>query len=102
MYVHVPASFREKETMSPAKELEVRRLSYDPSLREKEPLSQLTVKEYKVWKDAICGAAPYRPREAAQHSQRLQAYVEAAAARAAEQLEPGLRKQLCEALGLQL
>jgi hypothetical protein len=44
----------------------------------------------------------YRPKEASEHSQRLQAYVEAAAARAAGQLEPGLKKELPEVLGLQL
>jgi hypothetical protein len=45
-------------------------------------------------------APQYRPKEAARHSQRLQAYVEAAAARAAGQLEPGLKRELYEALGL--
>jgi hypothetical protein len=55
-----------------------------------------------VAKETLKSAATYRPREAAEHSQRLQAYVEAAAARAGGQLDPGLRKELYEALGLQL
>jgi hypothetical protein len=60
----------------------------------------LTAQEHKTRTDAIYAAAAYRPKEAAQHSQRLQAYVETAATRAAGQLDPGLKKELCEALGL--
>jgi hypothetical protein len=49
---------------------------------------------------AVKGAFAYRPKEAAQHAQRLQAYVASAAARAGGQLEPGLKKELYEVLGL--
>jgi hypothetical protein len=88
--------------MSATPELEVQAIEFDQGLYEKEPLFHLTAHEHKVWRDTMCGAAPYRPKEAAQHSQRLQAYVEAAAARAAGQLEPGLKKELFEVLGLPL
>jgi hypothetical protein len=56
----------------------------------------------QVVKETLKSAAAYRPKEAAQHSQRLQAYMEAAAARAAGVLEPGLKKEMYEALGLPL
>jgi hypothetical protein len=55
---------------------------------------------FQMMAETIHAAAGYRPKEAAQHSQRLQAYVEAAAARAAGQLEPGLKKELYQALGM--
>jgi hypothetical protein len=54
----------------------------------------------QVWVDTLEAASRYRPKEASEHSQRLHAYVEAAAARAAGQLEPGLKKELYEALRL--
>jgi hypothetical protein len=50
--------------------------------------------------EALDGVAVYHPKEAAKHAQRLQAYVAAAAAKAAGQLEPGLKNELYEALGL--
>jgi hypothetical protein len=54
----------------------------------------------QVLSEAMKGAFAYRPKEAAQHAQRLQAYLHAAAAKAAGQLEPGLKKELYEVLGL--
>jgi hypothetical protein len=51
-------------------------------------------------REALKGAAAYQPKEAAKHAQKLQAYVAGAAVRAAGQLEPGLKKELYEALGL--
>jgi hypothetical protein len=67
---------------------------------DKEPLHKLMEQEHTTWKSTIKASTNYRPREAAQHSQRLTAYVEAAAARAAGQLEPGLKKEVYEAMGL--
>jgi hypothetical protein len=69
---------------------------------EKEPLSQMTWQEQGIWANTIKASAVYRPKEAAEHAQRLQAYVASAADRAAGQLEPGLKKELYEALGLAL
>jgi hypothetical protein len=54
----------------------------------------------QTWTHALEGAGSYHPKEAAKHAQRLQVYVEVAAARAAGQLAPGLRKELYEALGM--
>jgi hypothetical protein len=68
----------------------------------KEPLYQLGRQEHIIWANAIKSAPPYRPKEAARHAQRLASYVEAAAARAAGQLELGLKKELYQALGLTL
>jgi hypothetical protein len=76
---------------------------HHPSLRaafKSEPLSTLFKVEHEIWKDALKAAAQYRVKEASEHSHKLQAYVEAAAARAGRQLEPGLRKELYGALGL--
>jgi hypothetical protein len=56
----------------------------------------------QVWADTLEDAARYRPKEAAEHAKRLQAYVQAAAARAGGQLEPELKRELYEALGLAL
>jgi hypothetical protein len=97
--VHVPAGL-DMTTLSATPQLEVRQISLERSQCEKEPLFQMTALEHKTWTDAIHAATAYRPKEAAQHSQRLQAYVEAAVGRAAGQLQPGLRKELYEALGL--
>jgi hypothetical protein len=66
------------------------------------PLRDHCVGGSQVWSDTLEDAARYRPKEAAEHAQRLQTYVQAAAARAGGQLEPGLRKELYEALGLAL
>jgi hypothetical protein len=56
----------------------------------------------QVWTEAQKGAIPYRPKEAAEHAQRLQTYVQAAAARAGGQMEPGLKKELHEVLEMRL
>jgi hypothetical protein len=97
--VYVPAALK-AATLPATQQGEVRQISVEPSLCEGEPLFQLNAQEYQIWKDDMYAAASYRPKEAAQHSQRLQAYVEAAAARAAGQLEPSLKKEMYEALGL--
>jgi hypothetical protein len=87
--------------MSEAQQLEkVQQILIERGQSESEPLFKMIVKERNIWGDALYSAPTYRPKEAAQHSQRLQAYVEAAAARAAGQLEPGLKKELYQALGL--
>jgi hypothetical protein len=65
-----------------------------------EPLQHLIKQEHKVWNEAVKGIPAYRPKERAQHAQRLQAYVAAAAARTGSQLDPGLKNELYEALGM--
>jgi hypothetical protein len=67
---------------------------------ESEPLYGLIRRQHDVWVDTLKSAAAYPPREAARHTQKLQGYVQAAAVRSAGQLEPELRKQLLEALGM--
>jgi hypothetical protein len=64
------------------------------SQRQKEPLHHLIGNQHKIWQDTMEPAAVYPPKEAAKHAQRLKAYVRAAAARAAGQLEPGLTNKL--------
>jgi hypothetical protein len=61
---------------------------------EKEPLAKLLRKERKLWFDSWEGS--YNAKEEGQHIKRLQAYVQAAADRAAGQLQqqPGLVEKL--------
>jgi hypothetical protein len=71
-----------------------------PTLSMAEPLYDLIRRQHGIWDVALQSAAVYPPREAARHAQKLQAYVQAAAVSAAGQLQPELRKQLLEALGM--
>jgi hypothetical protein len=62
--------------------------------------NSLTAHWLQMWLNTLEEGARYRPREAAEHAQRLQAYVASAAARAGRQLGPGLKKELYEVLGV--
>jgi hypothetical protein len=66
--------------------------------RKAEPLQHLLEEQQNIWQDTMEKAVTYPPKEAAKHAQRLKTYVAAAAARAAGQLEPGLKGRLYGAL----